>query len=306
MNRKIACVSDDNLILKYDEQIQEINNTIINLSSQSLDSIKQCKFCNKNFTRKGNLERHINSSCTSKKELENKLEELSNDKINIENNNKNKNIDKLYSEINTQKNEINIQKNEINLLKKTLETLINKKCNNNITIQQIINNNNVTNNNNNNLFVNLNSFGNENLSHITEKDYNKYMSGFFPGFIKFIEKIHFDDKMPENHNIFITNLRSKYIYVYDNNNEKWLTKEKNDIIDKLILKNYNLLDGKCEEYENKEINEDIINKFRKFQQNYTDEESQKNTKKNVTLLLYNNRDKVEKIKKKQNKNRLID
>ena len=289
IKRKIPCVSDKNLILKYDEQIQELNNKSINLLSASLVSMTQCKFCEKYFSRKGNLQRHINSSCINKKEIENKLEELCYDKINIEKKYNKENINKLY-------NEINIQKNEIDLLKKTLETLINKQCNNNVTIQQIINNNNVT--NNNNLFVNLNSFGKENISHITEKDYNKYLTGFFPGFIKFIEKIHFDDKMPENHNIFVTNLKSKYMYIYDE--DKWISKEKDDIIDNIIRKNYNLLDGKCEEYENKEINENIINKFRQFQKNYIDEESQKNTKKDVLLLLYNNRDKVEKVKKNHN------
>jgi hypothetical protein len=188
------------------------------------------------------------------------------------------------------------KKLEIDILKKTIEKLLNRQCSNNFTIQQIINNNNI-NNINNNLYVNINSLGKEDLSHITGKDYKKYVSGFFTGFIKFIEKIHFDKNMPENHNIYITNLKSKYTTIYDNENKKWLTKNKDEIIDNLIRKNYNILDGKCDEFEEKEINEDVIKKFRTFQKNYIDEESQKNTKDNVMLLLYNNRDKVEKVKK---------
>ena len=205
-------------------------------------------------------------------------------------NNNEEDIDGLYEQINHQQTEIDI-------LKQTIEKLLNRQCSNNFTIQQIINNNNINNINNNNLYVNINSFGKENLSHITEKDYKKYMSGFFPGFIKFIEKIHFDINMPENHNIYITNLKSRYTTIYDNENKKWLTKNKDEIIDNLIRKNYNILDGKCDEFEEKEINDDVIKKFRTFQKNYIDEESQKNTKNDVMLLLYNNRDKVEKVKK---------
>ena len=87
--------------------------------------------------------------------------------------------------------------------------------------------------------VNINSFGNESLSHITKNDYKKFLSGLFPGFIKFIEKIHFDENAPENHNICITNLKSKYMCVYDG--DDWITKDKNETIDRFIAKKYNLL-----------------------------------------------------------------
>ena len=279
------------LILQYNTKIDEINNKILKLITESVNSEKECKFCKKIFCKKGNLERHINTSCISKKNLEHEIGDLTNKRIIIENDNNNEeDIDGLYEQINHQQTEIDI-------LKQTIEKLLNRQCSNNFTIQQIINNNNINNINNNNLYVNINSFGKENLSHITEKDYKKYMSGFFPGFIKFIEKIHFDINMPENHNIYITNLKSRYTTIYDNENKKWLTKNKDEIIDNLIRKNYNILDGKCDEFEEKEINDDVIKKFRTFQKNYIDEESQKNTKNDVMLLLYNNRDKVEKVKK---------
>ena len=103
--------------------------------------------------------------------------------------------------------------------------------------------------------------------------------------------------MPENHNICLTNLKSKYIYIYDNN--KWITKEKKDVIDKFISYKYNILVDKCDELEeSNEIDEKILNKFTEFAKNYKDEEAQKNTKNNIQMMLYNNRDKIEKIKKK--------
>lgn len=63
----------------------------------------------------------------------------------------------------------------------------------------------------------------------------------------FIEKIHFGENAPENHNIC----------VYEDN--KWIT-IKNDIIDDLITKKYNL--SKCIELEElKQINNKIVKNF---------------------------------------------
>ena len=104
------------------------------------------------------------------------------------------------------KKDLELNKEKIKLhkqIKKTKKNITNIKTQNNIT------NINIT---NNNLMLNINSFGNENLSHITINDFKNFFTGFFPGFIKFIEKIHFDENMPENHNICITNLKSNFMF----------------------------------------------------------------------------------------------
>jgi hypothetical protein len=163
-----------------------------------------------------------------------------------------------------------------------------KKKASNINITNHTNNNKII---NNNLTLNINSFENENLSHITNKDYKKYLSGFFPGFIQFIEKIHFDENVPENQNICITNLKSKYMYIFEN--DKWAIKEKNELIDKFIAKKYDMLAYKCEELEeNKEIDNNVLEKFNKFTKNYQDIEAQKNTKNDIIMMLYNNKNKI--------------
>ena len=72
-----------------------------------------------------------------------------------------------------------------------------------------------------------------------------------------------------------------------------MVKEKQDILDNFITKKYNLLTDKFEEFEeNNIINDKIIDKFKEFQENYDNLESQKNTKNNIMLMIYNNRDKV--------------
>ena len=129
------------------------------------------------------------------------------------------------------------------------------------------------------------------MSHITLQDYKQYLNTYFKGFINFIEKVHFDDNVPENHNICITNLKSKDIKVYDNG--KWVAKPKTDIIDKFLRKKLNILIDKCEELEETEqITEKVIDKFSEFQINYTDDKAKKITKDDVILMMYNNKDKV--------------
>ena len=266
-SRKFSCINIDD----YNDKIDNISQIIENKINESINNNATiCLFCNKVFCNKSNLSKHIYNVCPNKKTLE-----KDKDKLTFEKDNKRRD-------------------DELKFVKNTVVKLL-KKQSHNIIINNT-NNTNITNNNNNNnnLIININSYGKEDLSHITLNDYKKYLNGFFPGFIKFIEKIHFDEQMPENHNICLTNIKSKYIHVFEN--DKWITKEKNDIIDTLITKKYNMLNDKCEELEeNNKINEDTVENFKEFAENYDNEEAQRNTKENIMLLLYNNREKIKKI-----------
>jgi hypothetical protein len=281
-NNKFPCITDTSLITKYDNKINNIDTKILELTEQSIQTKKICMFCNKKFNNKNNVERHIFSSCIIKKEMIDNKNKIIEEKNKLE---KQEETNKLREEI------LSLKKVMANIIEKNNKNK-NDNDNDNITFNQVINNNiNNINNTNNNLIININPLGKENLTHITEADYKKYLSGFFPGFIQFIEKIHFDDNAPENHNICITNLKSKHVYVNENN--KWIVKEKHDILDNFITKKYNLLTDKFEEFEeNNIINDKIIDNFKEFQENYDNVESQKNTKNNIMLMMYNNRDKV--------------
>ena len=45
-----------------------------------------------------------------------------------------------------------------------------------------------------------------------------------------IKKIHFNPRKPENHNIYISNIKNKYIMVYDG--DKWNLSNQNETIDR--------------------------------------------------------------------------
>ena len=274
-NNKRDCQTEKNIIRNCNDRINKIDNKINEITIKSLKKIR-CLFCDKNFSTRSNLLSHINNVCPIKKSFiqdRNDIE-LQKNKINDIDNNKD-------------------FRNQIKILHSTFDKVINNKNASGTVINNTTINNPTINNNNNNLIINVNSFGKENLSHITDDDYEKYLNGFFKGFLNFIEKIYFDDRVPENHNICLTNVRSKYAYVYENNN--WVLKEKNEIVDKLITKKYNILNDKFEEYEeNNKVSENVLDNFREFQENYHNAEAQKNTKENVILLLYNNREKIKK------------
>jgi hypothetical protein len=269
-NRKFKCNSIDNidLINSIDEynknEIKNIEDEINLKMEMSTDN--KCMFCNTIFTSKSSMKRHINNFCKIKKDLLNKIEDINKEKNNM--------------------NEMKIKDYEIKLLKKENKML----KTNNITINNTINTQ-------NNLVV-INPFGKEDLSHISIEDYNKYLNGFFPGFIKFIEKVHFDDNAPQNKNISITNLRSKYLSVH--NGYDWITQDKNDIIDNLLIKKHNQLANKCEELEEKKkIDKKTIDNFEEFCQNYNDIEAKKNTRENVIMMIYDNKNKNKNIKPKK-------
>jgi hypothetical protein len=280
LNKKKPCNTKNNLLTTVTNKIETIENQINENERLSLNNLSfTCNFCNNNYNNKSNLRRHIKSYCDVKKELINSREKLINEKqlllINIdENNNMKLEMEKLKKENKKLKQLCNNNKQKTNI--------------NNGTI-----NNETVNINNNNINIQINPFGKEDLSHISLHDYKKILSGFFPGFYKFIEKVHFDDNMPENHNVYVTNLNSKYAYVYENG--QWNAKQKNQIIDKIISNKYTLLDIKCDELEdNGLLNKKILDDFDDFRKTFNEDnnEIQKNKHENVMLLLYNNKDKI--------------
>ena len=268
----------NNIDIKINTNDNKLNNIDNKINQNINDSVKniKCIFCEKIFNKKYNVSRHIYNCCLEyKKYIEEKNNILENKIIIIKQKNKlieNKN--KLLDDKQKYSDEINnLNKEKILIIKNEQEK--NNNINNDIKqlrldmaklLKKKSQNINIT---NNNLMLNINSFGNENLSHITINDYKNFFTGFFPGFIKFIEKIHFDENMPSNHNICITNLKSNNLFVYNDN--EWLTKNKREELDRFILKKYNILTEKCCELEEKKmISENVVNDFIKFTKNYQD------------------------------------
>ena len=111
---------------------------------------------------------------------------------------------------------------------KVKPNILNKKINNTINNSNSNNTNNTVNN-----IINMVPFGSEDLSNIiTNKQMFNLVSKGGSCINESIKFIHFNDKMPEYKNIFITNLKDKYAYIFDG--DTFIIKEKDEVLDDLL------------------------------------------------------------------------
>jgi hypothetical protein len=101
-----------------------------------------------------------------------------------------------------------------------------------------------------NIIININAFGNENTDYIDEKAIISCIGLVYKSIPSLLEKIHFDPKHPENHNIKITNKKLPYASVMGNN-QKWKTVDRKDAIETMVQNGYNMLDEKYVENKDK-------------------------------------------------------
>tara|TARA_Y100001970_G_scaffold294100_1_gene446849 strand:+ start:14052 stop:14783 length:732 start_codon:yes stop_codon:yes gene_type:complete len=146
--------------------------------------------------------------------------------------------------------------------------------------------NNITNN------IQINGFGSENTSYITEKMLDNLL--VYPGTMvpQLVALTHFNKNHPENKNLKITNIKSKYVKVYSDG--KWILQNKEDVIDNIMNSNYVVLDEhysgkakkKLEKYQQAEIE--------KFMEALESEEEDivKNVKDSIELTIVNNSNKL--------------
>ena len=170
--------------------------------SSSINQNKHvCKYCEKQFAYKQGLHKHVKFVC--KKNEDEGLKELArlkNEQIKIMKLEKEKQMEKKKHEKEKKK------------LQKQIEQLSNK-----LQIQNNVTNN--TNNTINNYNVQLLNYKDTDYSGLTPSDYLQCIMKCNCCVKYFVKKVHFNDAFPENKNIFIPNLKNKYIMMYNNN--KW-------------------------------------------------------------------------------------
>ena len=132
---------------------------------------------------------------------------------------------------------------------------------------RIGNTTNIQNNNTNN--IKINSYGDEDLSHITDAFKTSLLSGPYVAIPKMIEAIHFNDDKPENMNVLQPNLNKNILKI--KKGEKWVHKNKDMILLDLIDCNYLRLD----DHFNLIVNGEKLSKFtkdiyKKFRDKYDD------------------------------------
>jgi hypothetical protein len=235
--------------LSYSEYINIINNSSPNTF---INNILYCHYCNKQYKYKNALNKHLNK-CNSK-----------NNQNNIQNSMKTI-IESLEQKLIYKNNELENKNNIIE--KQSLQ--INKLS---------IKNTNII----------INSFTNTNLSNISDKIVRTGLKRAVYCIPEIIRLIHFNPDIPENHNIYISNIKNNYILLYDGT--KWTTHDRDKIIDILIDK-YEHFYQECIEQWNRNGKKysESIRKFNLYLTKIQYDNILSKVKNEIQIILYNNR-----------------
>ena len=229
-----------------------------------------CKYCDKIYKHKQSKYKH---------------EQMCNNKLQIDN----------YNIIKQENLEIKNELNKINeLLKlckihpKTLQKLNN----------QFINNGVITNNT-----LNIVKFGTEELHKIlSQSEILKILNKKMCSLEESIKMIHFNDSKPEFKNIYITNLKDQYAYIYNGN--RFIAVLKADILEELVDNHFENIEYSADEYKEKlqpktlEVLDKFIEKMNNEDTEFLDKQHKKSypnfksyTINEIKLMIYNMSDK---------------
>ena len=253
----------------YEKIIKPQNNSIKTSKNEGALKITQnnskniCKYCDKQFSRIDSLTRHY-KTCKEKK----KTDEAS------------QHMQELVNLLNEKNEKISKYDLELDKKNKQIDELI-KKAGINIGTQNIQQN------------IKILAYDNTDLSHLKNKDYLKCLRRSNFCIPHLIEKIHFNPEKPENHNIYISNLKNNYVMIY--NGEKWMINDRDESIQNLIDDKESIIEQKLEEWiENGKNYPDIMKKFNRYLEKKENDKVLDKIKNEIKLMLFNNRDIVSK------------
>ena len=235
-NKKFHNNNIANVVNVVSNVVANDNNVVVNdnIVTQGNKIIK-CEYCNKIFATRFSKSTHKKKSCKFKNN-------------NIIENNTNSKIEKLENTISELK-ELILQHAKIHpkTLQKINKQLINNSNNSN-------NNNNNSNNNNitntnivNNTYVKFGSVPHSSV--LNESAILNILHKPFRSLEESIKLIHFNKKLPEYNNIYITNMKDTLAYIFDGT--QFISVRKNDILDELIDNHRDQIENSFEEFKSK-------------------------------------------------------
>ena len=228
----------------------------------------QCKYCNKCFKFKQGMYRHIKYTCKKNKDEDfQELAHLLNEK------------DKqLVLKDKQMDNQLALRDKKMEMMQKQIDKLTNK-----LQIQNV--NQGIVQNGNNVINIQLLNHQDTDYSHLTPKDYISCIHDCNKCVKTLIEKVHFNANKPENMNIYLSNIKGKYLMIYKDN--LWQIQDKKSQVDELYDNNEFVLEAWYDEY--KEKHPDIIASFQRYLQNRDGDEMLNNIKEEILVMLYNKR-----------------
>ena len=233
-------------------KLAEISPTLANVSPKLAEiSPIYCKYCDKQFKHRSSLSKHIKYSC--KKNKDEDLKEL---------------VRLLNLQLEQQKVSVEKKDKQLENQQKQIDKLMDK-----LQVPQVTNN--IQNNN-----IRL-SYKDTDVSHLTDADYRKSVNCLLMCVKTFIGIVHLDPNHPENMNIYISNLKDKYIMVYTG--ETWELKNRDYEMNSLYDHNEMLLSEWVKEHGNHVLQD----KFKTYLERK--ENSLEMIHEEIRLMLYNKR-----------------
>jgi hypothetical protein len=118
-------------------------------------------------------------------------------------------------------------------------------------------------------------------SHLTREDYKSCYKRINHCVKHLIEKVHFNPSKPENMNIYISNMKDRYLMIYDGAN--WNLANKKEELERLYEEKEMML----EEWLDSNPDPVLKEKFVKYLNNKESDECINHIKEEIKLLLYN-------------------
>jgi hypothetical protein len=225
-----------------------------------------CEHCKKEFTLKTNLQRHLNrkTTCYERK-----------DRLTC------KTCNVVFTRLGSLNEHMKTNKHINNLTKIVDDKNIKVSGGTNISTINAIN---------------VVPFCKEKLDSLTDEQKKQFLSQTKMSIRELVKLLHLNPNLPQNHNVYISNMRSKYGHIYDG--EQWIVKDANDIMDDFLEKKCNDIEELLKQYE-KSLPENVTQTLKEMVDNLAyDEESgdpdgkekkifKKRVFEEVRLMLYN-------------------
>ena len=210
LNKKVQC---NNILPNLTPKLPNLTPKLGNFKKDLVQKIndKTCYYCNKTFTRRHTVTKHIKLHCNILKQINKEREEIYDKLIQLENEN---------TKI---KKEINILKN-----------------------QKVNNTNNITNYNNTTNNIIIVAYNPENIKNIDNKLILNALKRGYRAPLHLINSTHFNTNHPEYHNVYIPSMKEKYIMIYNGNT--WELKNANEVIDNMYDNNIEFIEENLEEF----------------------------------------------------------
>ncbi len=196
-------------------------------------------------------------------------------------------LDRHYGVCKVLNRELPVQ-DKVKILEEEIRKL-KEKDNTNITNNTT--NNSIVNNTNNGIINNYNLMLNykddENSSHLDDDMLNVFSKLMVTRIPKMIECIHFDPTKPQNHNMYITNMRSEYAHAY--NGKTWNQVNKKDFVNEIVDKYERMMNYWENDVRMQKIYRGIADNCESYDRKLQDKNAADKVIKDIELILYNNK-----------------